>query len=106
MPRVLFLGHTGVEYPVDAHRGDTLMTAALDNAVPGIDAECGGGCACGTCHVHIDAEWYGRLPPVESMEEDILGFVHQRSGTSRLSCQVTLDDSLDGVVVHIPASQF
>lgn len=106
MPRVLFLSHTGVEYPVQAHTGDSLMTAALDNGVPGIDADCGGGCACGTCHVYIDAAWYGRLPGVESMEEDILGFVHKREDTSRLSCQVTVDDALDGIVVHLPASQF
>ena len=106
MPRVLFLSHTGVEYPVDAHTGDSLMTAALDNAVPGIEAECGGGCACGTCHVYIDPAWSARLTAVESMEEDILGFVHRREYTSRLACQVTVDDGLDGIIVHIPASQF
>lgn len=106
MPRILFLSHTGVEYPVDSPAGDTLMAAALDNAVPGIEAECGGGCACGTCHVYIDAAWAGRLTPVADMEEGMLDFVHERAEHSRLACQVTLDDSLDGLVVHIPASQF
>ena len=78
MPRVLFLSHDGVEYPVDAHAGDSLMAAALDNAVPGIDAECGGGCACGTCHVYIDAAWADRVAPVADMEEGMLDFVHKR----------------------------
>ena len=106
MPRVLFLSHDGVEYPVDAHAGDSLMAAALDNAVPGIDAECGGGCACGTCHVYIDAVWADRVAPVADMEEGMLDFVHKREETSRLACQVTVDDALDGLVVRIPASQF
>ncbi len=106
MPRVLFLSHTGVEYPVDAHIGDSLMTAALDNAVPGIDAECGGGCACGTCHVYIDKSWAGRVAAVADMEEGMLDFVHKREAHSRLACQVTLDDALDGIVVHMPESQF
>ena len=72
----------------------------------GLAAECGGGCACGTCHVYIDEAWAGRVPPVADMEEGMLDFVHQREATSRLSCQVHVDESLDGLIVRIPASQF
>ena len=106
MLNVLFVSHTGVEYPVEAHAGDTVMTAALDNGVPGIDAECGGGCSCGTCHVYLDEAWVERAGQVTEMEEGMLDFVVERAPTSRLCCQITLDASLDGLVVRIPKSQF
>ncbi len=106
MPTVLFLSHSGVEYPVEAPVGDTVMTAALDNAVPGIEAECGGGCSCGTCHVYLDAAWVDRAGVITEMEEGMLDFVVAREPTSRLCCQITLNDSLDGLVVRIPKSQF
>ena len=106
MLNVLFVSHTGVEYPVEAHAGDTVMTAALDNAVPGIEAECGGGCSCGTCHVYLDEAWLARAGEVTEMEEGMLDFVVERAPTSRLCCQITLDESLDGLIVRIPKSQF
>jgi 2Fe-2S ferredoxin len=81
------------------------MEAAVRNAIPGIEAECGGACACATCHVYVDASWQDRLPPPQSMEEDMLDFAYDVRPTSRLSCQIRIRPDLEGLVVTTPERQ-
>lgn len=105
MPTLIFTTHDGEPYTVDAPSGSTAMAAALSGGVPGIDADCGGGCSCGTCHVIVDPAWIHALPPIEPMEEGLLDFVPDRQEGSRLSCQITLSDALDGMRLRVPEHQ-
>ena len=84
----------------------TVMEAAKKNLITGIEAECGGACACATCHVYVDPEWQAKTGKPESMEEDMLDFAFDVRAESRLSCQIKVTDALDGLVVRIPAKQF
>ena len=106
MTRVTFVTHDGEPWPVDAEDGASLMAAAVAAGVPGIDADCGGGCSCGTCHVIVEPAWFGRTGTAVPMEEGMLGFVPERSETSRLSCQITVGAALDGLVVRVPERQY
>ena len=81
------------------------MEAAIDNDVPGIVAECGGSCSCATCHVYVNPEWAERLPPPDALEDGMLDCVIDRQPNSRLSCQIQVNDSLDGMHVRVPADQ-
>ncbi|MFV0332632.1 MAG: 2Fe-2S iron-sulfur cluster-binding protein [Tropicimonas sp.] len=106
MPKITYIEHSGKEHVVDVASGLTVMEGARDNGVPGIDADCGGACACSTCHAYIDAAWADKLPPVEAMEEDMLDFAYEtRPGSSRLTCQLKVTDALDGLVVNLPEKQ-
>lgn len=106
MPKVTFIAADGTRTDVEAANGLTLMQAAVNNGIPGIVAECGGACSCATCHVHVAKEWYDRLPAPEGMEKEMIEFVMEPQPTSRLSCQIKLNDTLDGLVVHTPKSQY
>lgn len=105
MPRITYIEHGGAEHVVDAASGTTVMQAAIDNLVPGIDADCGGGCSCGTCHVFVDEAWTAAVGPANQIEEGMLDFVPVRADNSRLSCQITITPALDGLVVRMPESQ-
>jgi ferredoxin, 2Fe-2S len=105
MPRVSFIQPDGAVQTVDVPAGLSLMEAAIDNGVPGIVAECGGACSCATCHVYVDPEWAGRLKAADALESGMLDCALERRETSRLSCQITLTDALDGLVVHVPEAQ-
>ncbi len=105
MPKITYISTTGEENMVEASVGMSVMRAAIANAVPGIDADCGGSCACATCHVYVDPAWAGKLKAPESSEADMLDFVLERQPTSRLSCQIEVTAELDGLVVRTPASQ-
>ncbi|MFA5938078.1 MAG: 2Fe-2S iron-sulfur cluster-binding protein [Sinimarinibacterium sp.] len=105
MPRITFIAPGKGEYPVDAQHGQSVMEAATGNLVPGIVGECGGCCSCATCHVYVDEAWYGRLPPPEALEIGMLEGAIEPGPLSRLSCQIRVDDSLDGLVVRIPEGQ-
>ena len=105
MPGITYIAHDGGSTTVDATAGMSVMRAAVMNGVPGIDAECGGACACATCHVVVDPEWAARLPPPAQMEADTLEMVTDPQPGSRLSCQLIMTDALDGLTVHTPASQ-
>ena len=83
-----------------------VMEGAIKNKIPGIDADCGGACACATCHVYVAKEWIEKLPPKEDSEEDMLDFAFDVKDNSRLSCQITVSDELDGLVVNMPEKQF
>jgi ferredoxin, 2Fe-2S len=105
MPKVTFIEHSGREHSVEAEVGETLMEAAIKNAVPGIVAECGGACSCATCHVYVDERWRDQTGEPSEMEEDMLDFAFDVRATSRLSCQVRVTPGLDGLVVRIPEHQ-
>jgi len=103
---ILFISEeNNQQFAVDSSSGLTLMEAALENNVPGIIAECGGACSCATCHVYIDDKWQNRVGAPNIMEDDMLDFAYDRRENSRLSCQIVLDESLDGLVVYIPERQ-
>lgn len=105
MVKVIFHTHDSTSFEVEAAPGTTLMQAARDRDVPGIVAECGGACACATCHVHVDEAWLSRLDGPDQMERDMLEFAWEPSGASRLSCQITLRNEFDGLTVRIPERQ-
>lgn len=106
MVKVTYVEWGGKEHVVEVSPGLTLMEGARDNGVPGIDADCGGACACSTCHVYIHPDWVGRLPAKDPMEEDMLDFAYQPDpARSRLTCQVTVTEDLDGLVVQLPERQ-
>jgi 2Fe-2S ferredoxin len=105
MPKITFIAFDGKRHEVQATTGLSLMRAAVDNDVPGIDADCGGACACATCHVFVDAAWADRMPPVSATEEEMLNFTAERREGSRLSCQIPITDALDGLTVSMPEGQ-
>jgi 2Fe-2S ferredoxin len=104
MPIVTFVEPSGGRREVAARDGDSLMQAAKSHDVPGILAECGGACACGTCHVYVDESWVERVGPPSKSEMDTLELAFDTRSSSRLSCQIELGPKLDGLVVHIPES--
>lgn len=101
MTTVTFIDRAGAAHVVSADNCGSLMEAAIENSVPGIDASCGGGCSCATCHVHIDEAWFGRLPPPEEEELTLIEFSDNVSPLSRLSCQIKVTEELDGLVVTV-----
>jgi 2Fe-2S ferredoxin len=105
MPQITFIDARGESRTVEGEAGATVMEVAIRNGVPGIEAECGGACACATCHVYVDDAWADKTGTPEPMEEDMLDFAFDVRPTSRLSCQIKLRDELDGLVVRTPARQ-
>ena len=105
MARITYIEHDGREHVVEVKNGLSVMEGAIRNNVPGIDADCGGACACATCHVYVDAAWKDVVGEPEAMEEDMLDFAYDVRPTSRLSCQIRVSDELDGLVVHVPERQ-
>lgn len=105
MPQITFIDAQGTARTIESESGATVMEAAIRNGVPGIEAECGGACACATCHVYVDEAWLGKTGPAEPMEEDMLDFAFDVRPNSRLSCQIRVRDELDGLVVRTPERQ-
>ncbi|MFT7242724.1 MAG: 2Fe-2S ferredoxin [Candidatus Azotimanducaceae bacterium] len=106
MAKIIFVSHDGEKTTVEADDSMSLMNAALDNGVAGIDADCGGECSCATCHVLIDEAWVGKLAPPTEGEESMLDLNPDREARSRLSCQIPVSDALDGIVVNLPEFQY
>ena len=105
MAQVTYVSFDGERQTVEVENGDNLMQAALDNGVSGILGDCGGGCACATCHVMVDDAWAGKAGEASELEADMLDGLIDPKPTSRLSCQIIMSDELDGIVVHLPESQ-
>jgi len=105
MVKIIFIDVSGTARSVDGEVGSTVMETAIKNGVPGIEAECGGACACSTCHVYIDEEWRDRVGGPSPMEEDMLDFAFEVQPNSRLSCQIKVADELDGLTVRTPERQ-
>lgn len=105
MPKITYITHDGKHHDVEAAAGTTVMENAIKNSVPGIEAECGGACACATCHVYVDAAWQDKVGKPDIMEEDMLDFAYEARQGSRLSCQIKVTADLDGLIVNIPERQ-
>jgi 2Fe-2S ferredoxin len=107
MPKVIYIEHSGREHVVDVPVGTSVMRGARDNNIPGIDADCGGECACATCHVYIDPAWEARVgrPNEDTLELSLLDFAAVTKPNSRLSCQIPVTEALDGLVVRLPEGQ-
>ena len=105
MARITFVEHGGKEHAIDADEGLSVMEVAVNNMVPGIDGDCGGACACATCHVYVDPAWVAKLPEREDMEQSMLEFAENVEETSRLSCQIPVSAEIDGLIVRLPESQ-
>ena len=105
MSKITYISHENKIHTVDVQNGLTVMEGAVQNDIPGIDADCGGGMACATCHVYVKEEWWDKLPNKEDGEEDMLDMAYEPNKFSRLSCQIIVSDELDGLVVSIPSNQ-
>ncbi len=106
MPKITYIQFDGTEKTLDAEIGSTVMNTALDNLVPGIDADCGGECSCATCHVLIKEEWMEKVGQPSDAEESMLDLNPDRATNSRLSCQIEVTEELDGLVVNLPEFQY
>jgi 2Fe-2S ferredoxin len=105
MAMITYIEHDGTEHVIDVTPGLSVMEGAVKNNIPGIDADCGGACACATCHVYVDEAWMPKVGTASAMEASMLDFAESVQATSRLSCQIKVTDSLDGLVVTTPESQ-
>ena len=105
MPKITYNTHDNKVHTVEVQNGLSVMEGAVQNDIPGIDADCGGGMACATCHVYVKEEWWDKLPNKEDGEEDMLDMAYEPNKFSRLSCQIIVSNELDGLVVSIPSKQ-
>jgi len=106
MPKVTFIDYQGTRRDVDAASGDSVMETATSNDIPGIDADCGGACACATCHIYVDPQWVSVVGAPQDIEAEMLDVAEGVQENSRLACQVVMTEDLDGLVVSTPESQF
>jgi 2Fe-2S ferredoxin len=106
MALVTYVRHDGVEHKIDVPAGTTIMQGALANMIDGIVGDCGGGLSCATCHCYVDETWFPQVGGPSAAESDMLEAANDRRPTSRLSCQITVTDALDGLVIHLPESQY
>lgn len=105
MPKITYVDYNGTPRTVDVQSGMSVMEGAVYNSVPGIDANCGGACACATCHVYVDEHWLPKLPQPSDVEASMLEFTCGPQANSRLACQLRVSEELDGLIVKTPASQ-
>ena len=105
MPKITYIEHNGKTHKVEVPNELSVMEGAIQNNIPGIDADCGGSMACATCHVYVKEEWFNKLPKKEDGEEDMLDMAFEPKKNSRLSCQLMVSDQLDGLVVNLPEKQ-
>ena len=101
MPKVSYIALDGARHEVEVENGYTVMEGAINNNIDGIVAECGGACACATCHSYIDESWLDKLPPMDDMEDSMLDAAYERTDNSRLTCQIEMNDVLNGLVVQV-----
>ena len=105
MAKITYIEHTNKEHIVEVPNNMSVMEGAIQNNIPGIDADCGGSMACATCHVYVDEKWFNKLEKKEEGEEDMLDMAYQPNKFSRLSCQLIVSDELDGLIVRMPSKQ-
>ena len=105
MAKITYIEHNGTSHTFDVANGLTVMEGAVQNNIPGIDADCGGSMACATCHVYVKEDWFNKLPIKENGEEDMIDMAYEPNKFSRLSCQITVSDEIDGLVVQLPKKQ-
>ena len=105
MAKIKYIEHNGKEHEIEVANGLTVMEGAVQNGIPGIDADCGGSMACATCHVYVKEDWFSKLPDKEMGEDDMIDQAFEPKSNSRLSCQLTVSDELNGLTVHLPEKQ-
>ena len=105
MTKITYIEHNGTNHTIDVQNGLTVMEGAVQNNIPGIDADCGGGMACATCHVYVKEEWFNKIPKAEQAEVDMIDMAYEPKKNSRLSCQIIVSDELDGLEVTTPEKQ-
>ena len=105
MPKITYVEHNGKSHTLEVTNGLSVMEGAVQNNIPGIDADCGGGMACATCHVYVKEEWFDKLPKKEQGEEDMIDMAYEPKEFSRLSCQLIVSNELDGLIVNLPEKQ-
>jgi ferredoxin, 2Fe-2S len=105
MPKITFIRPDGSQQVLTGTPGQSVMQLATAHGIPEIEADCGGACACATCHVIVDASWADRLPPQGTMEADMIEFAADVTPTSRLSCQLNITEAFDGLILHLPVRQ-
>ena len=105
MTKITYIEHNGKEHTVDVQNGLTVMDGAVQNDIPGIDADCGGSMACATCHVYVKDDWYNKLDGKSEGEDDMIDQAYDPKKNSRLSCQITVSDKIEGLIVHLPEKQ-
>ena len=105
MAKITYIEHSGITHIQEVPNGLSVMEGAVQNNIPGIDADCGGSCACATCHVYVDEKWFDNFSKKEDAEQDMLDMAFEPNKFSRLSCQLTVTDELDGMVVKMPSKQ-
>ena len=105
MAKITYIEHTGKSHTINVDNGLTVMEGAVQNDIPGIDADCGGGMACATCHVYVKEDWFNKVPSKTEGEDDMLDQAYEPKTNSRLSCQLVITDELDGLIVNLPEKQ-
>ena len=105
MAKITYIENNGKEHTVDVQNGLTVMEGAVQNDIPGIDADCGGSMACATCHVYVKDDWYNKLDEKSEGEDDMIDQAYDPRKNSRLSCQITVSDKIEGLIVHLPEKQ-
>jgi 2Fe-2S ferredoxin len=106
MPRIIYLTPDGTRHETDVENGYSVMEGAINNNIEGIIAECGGACACATCHSYINEAWADKLPEMDDMEDSMLDAAFERKANSRLTCQIEVSDDLDGLIVHVAENDY
>ena len=106
MPKITFITPDGERHEVEVENGYSVMEAAINNNIDGIVAECGGACACATCHSYIDDAWLDKMPEMDDMEDSMLDAAYDRRDSSRLTCQLEMNDAWDGLIVHVAENEY
>ena len=105
MPKITYIEQNNKEHTIDVPNGNSVMEGAVQNDIPGIDADCGGSMACATCHVYVDEKWSEKIPLKDDGEQDMLDMAYEPNKDSRLSCQIIVTENLDGLIVRLPTKQ-
>ena len=105
MTKIKYIEHNGSQHEIDVANGLSVMEGAVQNDIPGIDADCGGGMACATCHVYVKEDWFNKINKKSDGEDDMIDQAHEPNKYSRLSCQISVSDEIDGLVVNLPEKQ-
>lgn len=106
VPKIVYIEHNGTEHEIEVAVGTSIMQGAVNHLVPGIEGDCGGLCACGTCHVYVPEEWSGVCTPADELESGMLEFAFDVGASSRLSCQIKVTEQMDGMTVQMPVRQY
>ena len=106
MPKIIYISPGGERHEADVENGYSVMEGAINNDIAGIVAECGGACACATCHSYVDEQWLDKVPPMDDMEDSMLDAAFERKANSRLTCQIEVNDKLDGLVIHVADNEY